>query len=196
MKIIGLTGHSGSGKTTVASLLVSKGFYHIDCDKLVHEKVYTSKEVLSLLKEKFGEDIIDSDGNLNRRKLGSIIFNDKTAYNTLMSTVKPYIVNAIDSEAESHSEKPILLDAPTLFEFQMQGVCDKIIGVVSTKAVERICNRDNISETDAKLRLKNQQTIDFYRENCDYLIVNDYGFDSLEKSADMIATIILEGSED
>ena len=191
MDITGLTGHSGSGKTTVAKIMSELGFYHIDCDKTVH-KVYTNKDVLNRIASEFGNDYL-IDGNLNRKKLGALVFSDEKAYQKLMSLIHDDIINAIEAEIISNSDKHILLDAPTLFEFGMQGRCDRIVGVISSNTIERICKRDDISEKEAKARLENQNSTDFFKKNCDIIIENDGDLESLRKNVTKIATKILKG---
>ena len=194
MDITGLTGHSGSGKTTVAKIMSDHGFYHIDCDRLVHEKVYTDKEVLSKISDTFGRHLV-ADGQLDRKTLAKLVFTDKTAYNKLMKLIEPAIFSKLEAELEQNKDKHILLDAPTLFEFGLQGRCTRIIGVVSDNAVERICSRDKIDESAAKLRLSNQKSADFYRQNCDITIENNEDIESLKNQTIAIAQSILKGTE-
>lgn len=194
MDITGLTGHSGSGKTTAARIMSELGFYHIDCDRVVHEKVYTDPDVLKKIKDCFGYEYV-TDGVLERRKLGALVFSDKNAYNKLMDLVHDDIIKKVDLEIEQNKDKHILLDAPTLFEFGMQDKCTRIIGIISSKALERICKRDSITEADAIHRLENQKTPDFYRQHCDIIIENDSGFDALNKTTAEIANKILRGQD-
>lgn len=193
MNITGLTGQSGSGKTTVANLMADLGFYHINCDKIVHEKVYTSKTVLNKISNAFGNEYIEN-GALNRRKLGNTIFSDRKQYDKLMNLVREDIIAAVEKEIALNSDKPILLDAPTLFEFGMQNKCDRIIGVISDCSIPRICKRDKISVEDAKLRLSNQKKADFFKNNCSIIIENNFeNIEELKVKISEIARQILKG---
>lgn len=192
MDITGLTGHSGSGKTTVAALMSELGFYHIDCDKIVHTKVYTNIEVLNKIADCFGKEYV-TDGILERRKLGNLIFSDKSQYDKLMNLVSTDIIAAVDKEISENSDKYILLDAPTLFEFGMQNRCNRIIGVISENVIERICERDGITEKQAKMRLENQKDSSFFKQNCHIIIENNENLDSLKHTVKQIATQILKG---
>lgn len=192
MNITGLTGHSGSGKTTVAHILTKLGFYHIDCDKTVHNDVYKNIDVLNKIASEFGKDYVEN-GTLNRKKLGSLIFSDKDAYKKLMDLIHDDIIKAVEAEISKNSDKHILLDAPTLFEFGMQDRCDRIIGVISHNNIERICARDNITVEQAKLRLANQKTADFFKSHCHIIIENDGDLKSLEQNVTKIAKEILKG---
>lgn len=166
--IIGLTGHSGSGKTTAAKIFENCGFLHIDCDKMVHNEIYADSDVVNEIDIAFGTV---KNGMVDRKSLAGIIFRDKTEYNKLMSLLKPYITNAL-CEKIRQSEN-VLVDAPMLFEFDLAHLCDVTVGIVSDNALSRIIERDGISEEDAKLRLSNQHPPEFYEENCDYVIKNN-----------------------
>jgi dephospho-CoA kinase len=192
MDVTGLTGHSGSGKTTVAKIMSELGFYHINCDAIVHDIVYKDPVVLDKISKAFGSEYV-TDGVLNRRLLGNLIFADRKEYDKLMELIKKDIINTIQNEIKNHSNKHILLDAPTLFEFGMQGVCNRIIGVISNNAIERICQRDNLTRSQAQNRLKNQQTHDFYKKNCDIIIENDFDIAILQNKVKEIANSILKG---
>ncbi len=189
--IIGLTGQSGSGKTTVANILAKKGFHHINCDKLVHEKIYTDHSILNEISTNFGAKYIQN-GTLNRKSFGTLIFNDKTAYNKLMEILYPHIVHKIKKEIETAKSEFILLDAPTLFEFGLEKMCNKVIGVVSDNVIDRICIRDGISKQQAVQRLSNQKDTSFFKEKCDYIIENNYEFNDLINITASIANSIME----
>ena len=166
--VIGLTGHSGSGKTTAAKIFESCGFLHIDCDKMVHNEIYTDPEVVGKIGDVFGTVC---DGAIDRKALAKIIFADKTEYNKLMTLVKPYITAALCAKISKAAD--VLVDAPMLFEFDLAHICDVTVGIVSDNALLRIIERDGISEADAKARLSNQHPPQFYEENCDYVIKNN-----------------------
>lgn len=192
MDITGLTGHSGSGKTTVAKIMAEHGFHHIDCDKVVHHKVYKNALVLNEIADVFGSEYV-LNGELQRKALGALVFSNKQAYANLMEIVQKHVTVQIDKEIKENSDKHILLDAPALFEYGIQGICSRIIGVVSDNAVERICARDGISEVQAKNRLNNQKDYSFYKENCDILIENNCSIEELENKVINIAKQILKG---
>ena len=88
----------------------------------------------------------------------------------------------------------MLVDAPMLFEYGLDSICTVTVGVVARNTVERICNRDGISISEAQKRLANQKNADFYRVNCNYVIENDGDFKSLEKRVREIADKILKGT--
>ena len=190
--ILGLTGHSGSGKTTVAAILSQLGFYHIDCDGIVHTRVYTDPEVHRALSRVFGPHIV-KDGEIDRRALATIVFSDDTQYGRLMDTVKPFIDKAVLREIDEHRGGNVLVDAPGLFEYGMHKICDKTLGVISDCALSRIIERDGISEDEARSRLAHQQSHGFYRENCDYIIENNGTYDTLTQNVRALFYDITEG---
>ena len=193
MIVARITGQSGSGKTTAALIFSQLGFYHIDCDRLVHEKVYKNPQLLKTMADMFGKHCV-SDGVLNRKELGKIVFSDKKSYDMLMELVMPYVNFQIKFEIMQCGEESVLVDAPMLFEYGLDSICTVTVGVVAQNTVERICNRDGISISEAQKRLANQKNADFYRVNCNYVIENDGDFKSLEKRVREIADKILKGT--
>lgn len=190
--ILGLTGHSGSGKTTAAKIFERLGFYHLDCDRLVHTRVYTDPQVLSALRTVFGDSVV-GEGAVDRRALASIVFSSEEQYNRLMSTVMPFIKSAILADIAAHPAADVLLDAPALFEFALEQVCDKTVAVVSDMAIPRILARDGISEKEAAARLSHQQPQSFYSERCDFVIRNNGTLCELEAEIEKICKIIEKG---
>ncbi len=192
MNVTGLTGQSGSGKTTAAHLFETHGFYHIDCDRLVHEKVYKTKKLLDEISNIFGARYV-ACGVLDRRALGRLVFSDKSAYNRLMTAVKPYVVSCVLSELKAAENRLVILDAPLLFDYELGGICRQTVGVVASDTVGRIMERDGISEADARARLSNQRPASYYRERCDFIIENDFDLNSLSDSVGKIADVIKAG---
>lgn len=175
MKIVGLTGSSGSGKTSAAKIFIKYGFYHLDCDKLVHNSVYKDPRVISALSLAFGKAIIENNASVNTKKLADIVFNSDDMYNLLIATVNPFILEYIAREIKSCTAEYLLLDAPQLFESGIFKDCDFTVAVVCDTdiSVERICKRDGITRQKAIARLKKQKPVKFYIDNCDYVIYNN-----------------------
>lgn len=189
--IIGLTGFSGCGKTTVSQIFADAGYYVIDCDQIVHKEVYQKKKVLDAIAEAFGQDCIE-DGKLNRAVLrGKTMGNPKETLR-LNQTVLPLIVEHIECILEENRHRNILLDAPTLFESGLQERCHKIICVVAPAevAIRRIMARDHLSEDEAKKRLSSQKSASYYTEKCDFSILNDKDLDHLKAQGKKILEVI------
>lgn len=172
--IIGLTGPTGSGKSTVSKAAEKQGFFVIDCDEVSH-RVTAEKKALSALCKEFGNGILDENGTLDRKALAAVAFQDKYSTERLNKTVLPFITAEIERIIEKNPDKNILLDAPTLFESGMADKCDKVIAVIADKPVrlERIIRRDKISTFMALLRIGAGKPDSFYRERADIILENN-----------------------
>ena len=178
MKIIGITGNSGSGKSTI-SKLISKNYEAkiIDADKIAKEMTMNNGEYLQAIKQTFGEDVI-KDNTLDRKKLADIVFSNKTEKEKLDSLTFEYVVRRIKEEikkAQLKSDiKYIVLDVPLLFESKLNEVCNYTIGVTAPKIekIKRICKRDKLSEEKALQRLNSQPDDEFFIQKCDFIIQN------------------------
>lgn len=171
--IIGLTGQSGAGKSTVSHLFEHDGFFVINADR-VSRKVTSTPEVLSLLKENFGEGIILETGGLNRRALANIVFTNKEKLQLLNSLLFPIITKEIEKMINETDSRLILLDAPQLFESGADKICDKIVSVIAPRdmLIERAVERDDISYEEAENRLNSQYPQQFFIDNSNYIIEN------------------------
>lgn len=178
MRIIGITGNSGSGKSTV-SKMISENYEAkiIDADKIAKEMTMNNGEYLQAIKQNFGEDVI-KDNTLDRKKLADIVFSNKTEKEKLDSLTFEYVVRRIKEEikkAQLKSDiKYIVLDVPLLFESKLNEVCNYTIGVTAPKIekIKRICKRDKLSEEKALQRLNSQPDDEFFIQKCDFIIEN------------------------
>ncbi len=191
MKIIGITGSSGSGKTTLCAILNKrKNIKIIDADKVSRELVVPGNEYLKAIEDAFGKDILLEDGNLNRKKLANKIYSDDTARKTLNALTFRYVLEEINKRIKEINQDEIeyaIIDAPLLFEANLDQACDKVIVLVADEdlKIERICSRDNIDKETAKKRLKIQKDDEYYISRADYVIKNGRNYD-LEKEIDNI----------
>jgi len=192
--VIGLTGTTGSGKTTVSSEFERSGFYVINCDNVAKFVVETDAEILSNLCARFGKDII-SNGKLDRRLLASRAFADKESTDALNSITLPPIVDKILNTINSCNNNYILLDAPTLFESGAHKLCSATVGVISDDETRksRIIQRDKITDEQALQRINAQKSNDFFKENCTYIIENNSNIDTLVSQTQKIINLILKG---
>ena len=196
-RVIGLTGQSGAGKTTVSRVFSQNGFAVIDADIISREVTEKGQPCLTELSEAFGSDIINSDGTLNRKRLGSIVFFDREKLRQLNGIIYPYIIYRIISRIDELSEEGrelILLDAPTLFEANADDLCDLIISVTADESIRmsRIIARDNITPEAAKKRFESQYSEHFFVNHSDFVIINNKTPDVLAAKAEEVAGKIKE----
>lgn len=185
MKVIGLTGGIGSGKSTVSEYLSRKGFYIIDADKMSHELTEKGSPCLSNLVKVFGEEILFEDGNLNRKKLGAIVFADDKKKAILEELTTKVIVKKIADEIAALRKKDkydiIILDVPLLFETGMDSLTDFVWLVIADDdiRVSRVMARDGISEEQVRLRIQNQMKTELKAERATEIIDNSKGKEEL-----------------
>ncbi len=186
-QIIGLTGSSGSGKTTVCEIFAKNGFDIIDTDKIYHDLVENSLDMKNELACYFPQ--VFENSVLNRKKLGEIVFNDSEKLQKLNEITHKFVENEVILQINTKNK--IILDVPLMFEAKFDKFCEKVIGVIANDEIKikRICKRDSISEDYAKIRLKNQKNTSFYTEHCDIIIENNE--DLLELSKKVLE--IIEG---
>lgn len=172
--IVGLTGGTGTGKTLISEYFKEFGFEVIDYDKITREIYLKGSDCLNEIVSAFGEDILTKTGELERRKLGSIVFSSKEKLDILNEIVYKYILEKTKKQIEEAKDKKLLLDAPTLFEAGLHKECDYVVGVIAEKELrlQRICQRDGLDRESAINRILSQKDDEFYRQNCNYIIEN------------------------
>ena len=178
MKIIGITGSSGSGKSTVTQILSEQlKAKTINADEVVKQMQEKDSEYYKKIVELFGMRVVQKDNSLNRREIAEIIFQDKEKKEKLDELTFKYVVEEIRQQVEKAKEKYIIIDAPLLIESRLNEICNIVIAVISEKQeqIKRICKRDNIEESIAKLRLEAQKDNEFYKTNADYIVENNGG---------------------
>ncbi len=182
--LIGLTGHSGAGKSTVAALFERAGYRVIDCDALVHS-LYEDPRYAALVAESFGNEYL-ADGKVDRKKLGALVFSDEKALHKLNETVSPFIMSSVMAHIEKAKSEgvPTVLDAPLLFEYGLERCCESVIAVVCDieTAVKRLSVRDGRSETELRARLSSQHDAAFFRIHCDYILENNGDEETLARN--------------
>ena len=187
-KVIGITGGSGSGKSTVSLLVEKHGAYIIDADIVAREIVEKGKPALLEIKKAFSEDVIKEDGSLDRKKLGSIVFADNKKLNILNGITHKYIIDEIKNKVSQKDDGLFVIDAALLFQTELFKMCEKTIAVISEKAKrkQRIVARDNIEEKTAEDRISSQDDDEYYRKRADYVIENDGSLSELSEKTERI----------
>ena len=177
MKIIGLTGLTGAGKSTVAQKLMAYGCYHIDADKVAREVINNNENVKNKLKEYFGDDVINEDGTTNRPLLASRAFANEESTTALNEITHPAVTEEIQSiikDMEEIGYRGVIIDAIALFESGEDALCDFTVAVIAPKEIrlERIMKRDNITEEKALERINAQKDESFFTSRADFVLWN------------------------
>ena len=161
--ILGLTGPTGAGKSSASAICKSLGIKHIDCDIIARKATEKGEKGLSAVVRVFGDDILNTDGTLNRKALAEKAFKNSENTELLNKTLLPIIHEMVLSEINCDK---VLLDAPTLFESGVDKICNKTVAVLSDKEIrlKRILARDNITEEQALLRINAGKPDEFYKE--------------------------------
>ena len=178
MLVIGLTGPSGSGKGKIADLFSAYGLPVINADEVYHQLLIPPSLCLEELTDHFGVGILSTDGTLNRRALGAIVFSDPAALDALNTITHHHVMSEIRRRLEQlrrEDTRAAVIDAPQLFEAGADRDCNVIISVIADKLLrlDRIMRRDGIDEDAARKRMEAQKTDAFFRAHSDYVIENN-----------------------
>lgn len=192
MNIIGITGSSGAGKSTVCDILQEEYQVKvINADKIAKELSKRGTSYLDEIIEKFGQDIVDENGELKRKKLAEIIYNNSEKRKLLNLCTFKYIKKEIKSKINRTKKEnvTIIIDAPLLFECGLDEFCNFIVGVISQKdiQIERIVARDNVDYESAEKRIDAQEENNFFKEKCDFIIENNNDIVNTKKMVSIIA---------
>lgn len=178
-QIIGLTGPTGAGKSSLKTVAEEKGYYIVDCDIVARRAVEKGTEGLKALTVAFGEEILNPDNTLNRKKLAEKAFSSAQNTELLNKTIFPFIIRLVEDEIKQKDK--ILIDAPTLFESGINSICTKTVAVLANKKVRlgRIIKRDLIDEDSALLRINAGKSDDFYLGRADIVLYNNENIEKL-----------------
>jgi len=177
MLVIGITGGTGGGKTTVLEELERMGACTLDCDALYHELLRTSPDMLSEIDREFTGVV--RDGELDRKALGKIVFGKAEALKRLSDITHKYVAREVEKKLKDAVEAGKTLagiDAIALIESGLSKKCDIAIGVIAPVdyRVRRIMEREGITREYALSRINAQKGDEFFVENCDYILNNNY----------------------
>ncbi|MCH5200592.1 MAG: dephospho-CoA kinase [Oscillospiraceae bacterium] len=175
VKVVGLTGMSGAGKSTACKVFKAEGFEIIDCDLICRSIVEKGEPCLCEIAKAFGTAVLNKDGSLDRAEMGRIIFSDDGKRRLLNGIMYPYVSYIIINTIAAMDNGFALLDAPTLFESGIDSICDSIVSIVADKEIllSRIESRDLISREQAENRLASQHDTGFFSERSNYTIENN-----------------------
>lgn len=175
-KVIGLTGGIASGKSTVSELLSVHGFKIVDADIASRQAVEKGTKGLERVKEAFGEQAIDENGEMNRAYVGEVVFNQPEKRLELNEIVHPIVREIMEKEKAQYLSEGyhVIMDIPLLFENNLQDTVDEVWLVYTSESIQidRLMERNNISMEEAKARVYSQISIDKKRRMADHEIDN------------------------
>ena len=170
--IIGITGGTGCGKTTLLKVIAEKGGLILDCDAIYHQLLATDESLLHAIGIRFPGTV--ENGQLQRKKLGAIVFSDENALMDLNKITHSAIHSEVLHRLESNP-KLAAIDAIALFEGGLAELCDVTVAVTAPAEVrvQRLMKRDSISEDYARSRIAAQHEESWFRERCDRILENN-----------------------
>lgn len=189
--VVGLTGPTGAGKSSITDVAKDLGFKVIDCDILARAAVEKGSDGLADIVKVFGGGVLNSNGTLNREELAALAFSSSDKTELLNQTLLPHIVKLIKQQL---NEPRVLLDAPTLFESGADSLCNEVIVVLCDEITrkKRIMERDGIDESAAELRIKAGKDDNFYIERSNNIVYNDCELSVLNLKIQKLLNKLLE----
>ncbi len=189
--VFGITGTTGSGKTTVSEVFQRLGVTVIDADKVYHSLIKKGEPCLMEICSFFGDDILTADGELDRKALAKIVFKNNQYLAKLNSITHKYIKEAIEKLIADSGIYAI--DAAVLLGSPVLDLCKYTITVTADSNVrkKRIIARDSLTEAEAQMRIDSQPADDFYIENTDFVIYNDGRYDLEEEAKKILSQMLL-----
>ena len=186
MKVIGLCGGSGSGKGAVSRIFAEIGIPSIDTDAVYREMTLSDSPCMRELRGEFGDEVVNSQGGLDRARLASIVFNDPSRLKTLNKIAHSFILDETRRRLAEYMDEGFpaaIVDAPVLFESGFDKECDEIICVVADKEtrIGRIMSRDGITRDAAEKRIASQMPDETLISKCDHVIYNNSDIESLRE---------------
>ena len=189
MLLIGLTGNIASGKSTVAQLFSERGATIIDADILARRAVETGTRAYHAIAERWGSDVLDSDGNIDRGALRRRVFSDGDELEALNAIVHPEVERMRErlvAEARARGDRIVVYDVPLLFERNLAEQFDRIVLVDAPRPVrlERLVKDRGLTETEAMDMIAAQMPAELKRARADIILDNESTFATLEAAVD------------
>ena len=179
--LIGLTGNICTGKTIVCGILSELGADIIDADVVTHEVLREDDQAILEIGNVFGKDIVDKNGNIDRKQLGKIVFNDSVLLKKLEELLHPLIRLRIENLISTTNKDVVVVEAIKLLESGLSDKCNSIWVVNASEKVrlQRLMERNNISNFEAKKMLDFQMSQDYKLNSADVVINNNNSFEDI-----------------
>ena len=192
MRIVGLTGGIGSGKSSILEIFKKIGVSTYNADESAKKLISTNKNIIHSIKQLFGEEIYN-ENELNSKLVSKIVFNDKEKLKSLNSIIHPEVAKDFEGFCHNHRhETYIVKEAAIIFETKTENLFDKIIYVRAPDdiRIDRVMQRDNLSREDVLIRIRNQLTENSIIDKCDFVIDNT-NYSELERKVLQIHDVII-----
>lgn len=192
MKVIGLTGGIGAGKSTVSEFLAEAGYLIIDADRMAREITGKGSPVLQRIAEAFGDDMLFPDGSLDRKKLAAVVFSDRKKRQLLESMTTKEVIRMIGEQVaqlrRENKEKLIFVDAPLLFETGADRLTDFVWLVTADQQIRisRVMKRDNATEEQVLARIASQMDAEAKAARSTEIIDNSKGKEELYRRVEYL----------
>jgi dephospho-CoA kinase len=185
MKVIGLTGGIGSGKSTVSRFLAELGAIILDADKVGHEALKPGSEVWENVVNEFGKGMVTASGDIDRTRLGELVFNNPEARSRLNQLMHPPMYNMVKAQIEKYRQQgvdEVVLEVPLLVEAGWTPLVDEVWVTVASEAtvIRRIRERTGLSEQEARARINAQLSSEERIKHADVVIDTDCSLDELK----------------
>jgi dephospho-CoA kinase len=193
--VIGVTGGIACGKSSVTARMQEHGFSVIDADRVAREVVESGQPILKVIEQTFGQEIIKTDGTLDRKKLGSIVFSDPNQLQRLNSITHPAILKRVQAHIETHAAKGakwVVYDAALIIENGLSPMLHKLVVVLCSPEIQlnRLMKRNQLTQLEAELRISKQTTNPIRREHADFVIENDGTLEELYRATETLISQI------
>ncbi len=196
LRIIGITGPIGSGKSYIASLFKDKGIPVIDADKVYHSLTCKSTALTLAISKEFGGAVLNTDGSLNRQALSRIVFSDNSKLSKLNAITHGCVIDRILKQCEDNAGKGMdttVVEVPLMFESGFDKYCSDIICVVADdeSRIERITERNGYTREEAINRINKQNNNQYYIDKSSKVLYNK-SFDSAKEEFERIFSEIFK----
>ncbi|MFZ9213109.1 MAG: dephospho-CoA kinase [Candidatus Nanopelagicales bacterium] len=191
---VGLTGGIGAGKSTVADMFSKLGAVVIRSDELARQVIEPNTPGFQKVLSRFGNQILQENGSIDRQKLAQIVFNDQNSLKDLEEIIHPLVRNKTNELIDSQTQETIVVnEVPLLLEKKMEKMFDFLVVVISSEKnrINRLQKR-GISEPEAKKRMSLQVSDEARKSLADFLITNDGNIDQLEADVAKVWQALLE----
>ena len=189
--VLALTGGIATGKSTADQFFKKQNIPIVDCDEIAHDLMKPKNASWQVIKDNFGGEYLNDDQTINRKKLGQLVFSEKSALNKLNQLTHPLIFDKTIQKIESYqNEDMVILDAPVYFEsgWDKKNIADGILVITLPEPVQidRLKQRNNLTDEEARMRIKSQIPLDKKTQLADFVIENTGTIKELESKLEQL----------